>query len=270
MRQNFGPFVALSQFFEQGAAFNSLNMNLTIWNYPNTTTTSIGMSVLWCPSDGQIAGLRYQGQPGDGWDNCPMPWTFSSYAGNSGPFVYQYNSPNLSQTQGIFAHSGNVLLGGTSSFPPVAISGITDGTSNTILFGEHAHTLLASSGTSYYGINPWFSGDSGDTLFGTVFPPNYFTSYAAYANGVWFNKQLVARQTNFADTAGSMHPGGANFALCDGSVRFIKSTINSWNPSLVVVTGGGSSLTYTSYPRLGTYQALSTRAGGEVISADQF
>jgi prepilin-type processing-associated H-X9-DG protein len=45
----------------------------------------------------------------------------------------------------------------------------------------------------------------------------------------------------------SYHPGGANFGFVDGSVRFLKQTI------------------YTK-----TYEALSTRAGGEVVSADQY
>jgi len=43
----------------------------------------------------------------------------------------------------------------------------------------------------------------------------------------------------------SLHPGGVNVLLLDGSVRFIKSTIG-----------------------LPTWNALGTRAGGEVISAD--
>ena len=45
----------------------------------------------------------------------------------------------------------------------------------------------------------------------------------------------------------SLHPGGANFLFADGSVRFIKELIN-----------------------FSIFQAIATRAGGEVLSADQF
>jgi prepilin-type processing-associated H-X9-DG protein len=47
--------------------------------------------------------------------------------------------------------------------------------------------------------------------------------------------------------AGSFHPGGANFAFADGSVHFIKDSIN-----MIV------------------YQSLGTRGGGEVVSADSY
>jgi prepilin-type processing-associated H-X9-DG protein len=43
-----------------------------------------------------------------------------------------------------------------------------------------------------------------------------------------------------------LHPGGCNVLLCDGSVRLLKETID---------------------PKVLNY--LSTRAGGEVISADE-
>jgi prepilin-type processing-associated H-X9-DG protein len=46
---------------------------------------------------------------------------------------------------------------------------------------------------------------------------------------------------------GSYHPGGANFALCDGSVRLLKSGTDLW-----------------------VLSALGTRSGGEVVSASDY
>jgi len=79
----------------------------------------------------------------------------------------------------------------------------------------------------------------------------------------------------------SRHPGGVNFAFFDGSVRFIKNSINSWpfQPGAGAFYGASYPVgkTYANYifsaapgTQFGVYQALFTRAGGEVISADQY
>src|SRR5437016_1629071 len=97
IRQDFGHFVGLTQYYEQGNIFNALNSSIMIYMYPNSTVSGFGISILWCPSDGDIAGLRWPGGPTDGWDCSPIPMTFSSYAGNLGPLIYAWNDPCLGQ-----------------------------------------------------------------------------------------------------------------------------------------------------------------------------
>ena len=118
IRQNFGHFVALTQYYEQGAIFNALNSSVMIYQYPNSTVSGIGLSILWCPSDGVITGLRYPGMPGDGWDCSPIPMTFSSYAGNLGPLIYCWYDPSLSTMQGMFSHNGSAAAGDQATDPP--------------------------------------------------------------------------------------------------------------------------------------------------------
>src|SRR5262249_907921 len=161
---------------EQGAIFNALNTSVMIYMYPNSTISGIGLSLLWCPSDAGITGLRYPGLPGDGWDNSPIPMTYSSYAGNLGPLIYDAfhggaGGPYMTQMQGIFAQVGDV-----SPIGPVSLASVTDGTSNTMLYGEHAHGKISAGLLGdLYGINWWTSGDYGDTTFSTIFPPNFFS-----------------------------------------------------------------------------------------------
>ncbi len=268
--QNYGPFVAIALFMEQGPLFNAMNNDLAIYLAENSTINGIAVSSLWCPSDGKILNLKYPGYPEDGWDDSPIPMRYSSYAGNLGALLYHGNT-QMGQMNGIFSYIGapSWIVNPGPSVPPVSLQAITDGTSNTFLYGEHAHSQIATfDQDSFYGLNWWTSGDYGDTTFSSLFPPNFFKSLNVNDPTSPINTipTLTPRANNWAITATSQHPGGANFAFCDGSVRFLKDSINSWRPQAITY----AKPTYTSVPTQGVYQALSTRDGNEVVSQGDY
>ena len=158
----------------------------------------------------------------------------------------------------------------------VTVACVTDGTSNTFIYGEKAHGLFARFEPSYQnGTTCWQTGLYFDTLLTTTYPPNVGTSSTPGLTSAGFNYYYGSDATSF-------HPGGVNFAFADGSVKFLKNSISSWT------FGTGQKDTYgdqipdgTSFSastiiwtvtsaRFGTYQALSTRANGEVIDASSY
>ena len=163
------------------------------------------------------------------------------------------------------------------SVGPVRLAGITDGTSTTIAFSEHAHGRLSRSvgadgNVDFYFWNFWFSPAYGDTVFTTFYPINPWKR---------LDDTVVPGDASpdapaYVLAASSFHPGGANFAFVDGSVRFLKDSINSWSydpqtglPTNATIERPGDLRPCPGHAE-GVYQALSTRNGGEVISADSY
>ncbi len=286
--ENFSVFVRMLPFFEQSAMYNATNFSYTSGNKENATICGVQVSSLICPSDASTTSVLINanvtgslGNPGSSWNNFDIPngvylQAFSSYAGNAGTFDFGYNNTYLNQTTGPAEY--NQYNGTIYNDSRVKIAEITDGTSNTMLFGEHCRFKLLTNDWAYgLSDNSWNSGRWYDTLFATYYPPNVPVSPAGTAGYTG----LFGDTANYyyPTVATSLHPGGANFSFCDGSVKFIKNTISSWAFGTSAGAHGNTPLgvTYANYSYtinpgtvLGVYQQLSTRAGGEVISSDQY
>jgi len=308
-QDGYSPFQQMAQFIEQGAVYNAINFNLGPDCASNLTMTQIDLNVLWCPSDSDISTLTNWNAGaggGTGFDNTPIALRYTDYGGNLGPICFfpQPGDPQyqalLDANQGMFYMIGapDFLPGSPGSVKPATVASVTDGTSNTILFGEHAHNWNGPQDVNgdIHGWGWWQSGDYGDTMYSTFFPPNFFKGPAAdfdpstHSGKPRFCGKAISggESDDMLVTFGSNHPGGANFAFVDGSVHFIKDTVSSWNSYAVAsLLGGGCGPKYNGSCSNcgssgnfkvplpagiteGVFQALGSRAGGEVISADQY
>ena len=143
-------------------------------------------------------------------------------------------------------HRNNGVTGVTAAAAAEAFDASSLSYQNVILPALNACTAAYNSGTSITGTTGlrWAYGGTGYTLFQTVVTPN---SSSAPWNTC--QDQCAGCQLNAASfsNAQSNHSGGVNVMFADGSVHFVKNSIN---------------------PQ--TWMALGTRANSEVISADSY
>lgn len=219
--ENNGVFIALLPYVEQETVYKlwkftpmgSANWG-TIAKASTTAPSANAIKSYLCPG-----GSGAPAYPYENWSGHNMGLT--SYLANAGTRSYAVEAKD-----GIFFGNSKVR-----------IADITDGTNTTLLFGERNYKQPAVNGCT---LDTWDWGawgaatgviyDMGDTHGSSRVPINTVCS-----STVGENDRLNA--------FGSLHPGGANFVLADGSVKFLSATLD-----------------------LVTLQALSTRAKGEVLA----
>jgi prepilin-type N-terminal cleavage/methylation domain-containing protein/prepilin-type processing-associated H-X9-DG protein len=263
--------VSVLPFFEQKTLYDAYNISLNWGNLANMTAHATGMAVLWCPSDAAVSQPAVV--PADqvffSWEVSDPPQLvqiqFSSYAASTGSWFVQV-PPTVPYWEQINA-SNNGLVHLQSNR---RIADVTDGLSNTFLLGERGHGLLSPARQPTW---HWWAGPS-RAMFTAEWPMNPQKKLSDGSTDI--GPVTNSNPSVFLLAASSFHPGGCNFALADGSVRFVKETIDTWplDPS----TGDPTSLdvdangVYFVKPgaKVGVYQALATRNGDEALSDGQY
>jgi prepilin-type N-terminal cleavage/methylation domain-containing protein/prepilin-type processing-associated H-X9-DG protein len=249
----YSGFAMLLPFIEQSPLYAAINFNLpsgTTYQAGNTTVLATSVAGFLCPTDPQQvpageAGTNYRFSEGT---SIAYEWGATDPTG--------YNA-SLPAPDGPFFDNTAVTL-----------AQITDGTSNTAAMSEkllgdfntavatpnrdiYVGTIIPttpeqayqycqqldptstpSNGSSTEG-TPWISGTVSITPYKHVSPPLTMSCY-------YYPERLTL-------TAWSLHPGGVNVCMCDGSVRFFKATIDRT-----------------------VWRAIGSRNGGEVISSDSY
>jgi len=135
-----------------------------------------------------------------------------------------------------FPDTGNGALYRNSR---VKVGSITDGTSNTLMVGER--TFKKSPQTTWVGAVTGSANPPTNPGFDFEGPPTLCLTNTGEAG----DDRVPNNSLEHVEDTNSNHTQGVNFLLCDGSVRQIQ---NSIKPA--------------------TWEALGTRAGGEVMNGD--
>jgi prepilin-type N-terminal cleavage/methylation domain-containing protein/prepilin-type processing-associated H-X9-DG protein len=253
---NHGWMTFILPYVEQSTVFNSYNMNANWYDLANQTAVNTKLNVYQCPAavgnhftSGLIDDLFYLG-------GTPISASTSDYA-NTGEVDNSLYLANGLAVPGAGYPQGMIT---TPSYPPPAngtpgypLQVITDGLSNTIAVTECANrpTLYVTRGLGAQAVSGSYAGtidNTGLIIFGGPWAGDLkmLGPLGATADGYSKPGSCMINCTNEWEVY-SMHAGGANAVFGDGSVRFLKQTIN---PAI--------------------FAATITRACGEIVSSDSF
>ncbi|MEZ6140962.1 MAG: DUF1559 domain-containing protein [Zavarzinella sp.] len=206
-----GPLLSYMEQNAMSAQFEAHLVSPTAYTYLQTFATA-NIPTLQCPSDGNAPKLATV--PGN------MQGLHTSYlAVHGNGFATPAGDPHGLNLNGIFYGRSRTSM-----------AGITDGTSNTLMFSE----ILQSKDTTAHDVRGriWNAVHAGTTL-STLYGPNTTVGDNVQTYCIAIPGAPCAAQTigNNYVSARSRHTGGVNGALADGSVRFFRNaiTLQVWN-----------------------------------------
>ena len=212
----FGWAAMILPYMEQTNTLAAINFSLPAWSAQNATACAQTMNVYQCPTDFTATkgflereGFRY---------------ARSSYVGCFGPADLDLAPENR---QGLFSRNSQTRF-----------ADVLDGLSQTLAAGERTNAVYLT-----------VIGSANHFDLETVWPGAIKEDPVDdHGHTTMFQSAYLINSPSFDDrNSMSYHPAGSNYLFGDGSVKFLKLSIN-----------------------LGVYRALGSRAGGEIIGSDQF
>ncbi|MDG3008212.1 DUF1559 domain-containing protein [Paludisphaera mucosa] len=273
----------LLPYIEQNNLYNSFNLNLAATStvpvaangLANATLARSPLSVFLCPSMPPPLNPVYADYASYGWNrgNCEVnspaqggdiykPGQAYGFTPSNGVFISRMDA-GLDYPTGVTLaarHVADPTWWQPDNTYRIGFKSITDGLSNTIAAGEMHNILKGYTTTTVNSVSigatpvpsggPIAWGSSGGDYYSegrTTVPMNTLTGpyYARTITDPAALRDILYKGPIYSFR--SMHPGGCNFLLCDGSVKFLKQSID-----------------------MATYKALGSRNGGEVISSDAY
>jgi prepilin-type N-terminal cleavage/methylation domain-containing protein/prepilin-type processing-associated H-X9-DG protein len=274
---NLGMKARLLPYLEQSALYNAINMGADLEEAKaggtlvgsNDTIATSQVNAFLCPSDGNVPCGTYAWKNGLG----SFQQGYTSYPNNLGTIHYnhggKFDGPAYRMNEATPNNHGAA----------VTLAMISDGTSNTVIFSEWIRGKNQNASTTQ-GLHRIYQASIATPTANTTASVDMYVAPCQSSNTLatnwdhkgrkWANhaapegggySHIMTPNTKacfFSDQtdndpiitlvgASSYHPGGVNVVMLDGSVKFIKNSV--------------------SRP---TWRALSTMAGGEVISADSY
>jgi prepilin-type N-terminal cleavage/methylation domain-containing protein len=207
---------------QAASGYGVVNMSTAIITPSMLQAMQKPVSVFRCPSDtGPVLNDIYQIEG-------TMQAT-SNYTANNGAYSFRSRVGDLRQDLAVNTGFNNGMFAEASNNPSHngigyrKIRDVTDGTSNTIMIGERCYQI----GRADYGAaNLW--GIKGSVPAAGAEGDGYVWAFSCgwvHINSVAYPTSSPTNKTHRRGFS-SQHVGGAQFLLCDGSVRFISENID--------------------------------------------